>query len=458
MQISHLLSDDLPTVVNYCDFTCYWNWDHFKQFVATNDCDGAIPAYRGFHPHSLGSTNYAYMRERDGWIHDIQEKKPFTEDRMSEFASSGTYYFSEGRVMKDAFAAQIECDLSVNGEFYASLAYKKLLESKCKVAVYPLQHFMQWGTPDDVREYNYWSSVFCNIASMDRYSESAQGSVVLPMAGLGKRFSDEGYSLTKPLLPISGKPMFVQALASAPNAEKYAFVLRNDMIGIDETTTVIEENFPGAELEALSSRTDGQATSAAIGLTALQESSHDIELVTFVACDLAVIYDEKKYRTLLEQSDVDVIVWVIRGYPNAIRSPGSFGWVEVDDTKVRHVSVKVPLNNPAEDPIVLGNFTFKRAGDFVNAYQALRDVGGTVNAEYYLDSCINEAIKLGLSCHIFEVDSYLCWGTPNDYETFKYWQSCFHKWDSHPYNLSLDFFVDEASRAELEAEYKALYV
>ena len=106
---------------------------------------GVIPSYKGFHPHTLGSTNYAYMLESDGWVKDIQEKQPYTDNRMDEYASSGTHYFSSGRVMKDAFLQQVEDGLDLNGEFYVSLAYKILLHNNDSVEVYPLQHFMQWG-------------------------------------------------------------------------------------------------------------------------------------------------------------------------------------------------------------------------------------------------------------------------------------------------------------------------
>lgn len=127
-QVEHLIDPDQPVVVNYCDFTCYWDWPHFKQFVAQTGCDGAIPAYKGFHPHTLGSTNYAYMREKGGWLLDIQEKQPYTNNRMEEYASSGTYYFSSGRLMSDALRRTMEQDLNVGGEYYVSLAYKPLLQ------------------------------------------------------------------------------------------------------------------------------------------------------------------------------------------------------------------------------------------------------------------------------------------------------------------------------------------
>ena len=61
-----------------------------------------------------------------------------------------------------------------------------------------------------------------------------------------------------------------------------------------------------------------------------------------------------------------------------------------------------------------------------------------INEEYYVDMAINDAIALNLRCVLFEIDSYICWGTPNDLRTFEYWQSCFNEWDNHPYNIELD--------------------
>ena len=98
-QIKELLEKDQPVLVNYCDFCCYWDWEHFKAFIQDSRCVGAIPAYKGFHPHSLGSTKFAYVKEAEGWVEDIQEKQPFTDNRMEEFASSGAYFFSSAELM-----------------------------------------------------------------------------------------------------------------------------------------------------------------------------------------------------------------------------------------------------------------------------------------------------------------------------------------------------------------------
>ena len=113
------------------------------------------------------------------------------------------------------------------------------------------------------------------------------------------------------------------------------------------------------------------------------------------------------------------------------------------------------METPASDPIVLGTFTFRRAEDFRRALERLIKRDGRINGEFYIDSLINDAIALGLRCHLFEVDSYLCWGTPNDLRTFEYWQSCFHKWGSHPYRLESDQTIPTKALQHLEARYVA---
>lgn len=455
-QVEDMIDTGRPVVVNYCDFTCYWDWHHFKEYVAISKCDGAIPAYKGFHPHTLGSTNYAYMREEDGWVLDIQEKQPYTNNRMEEYASSGTYYFASGKIMSDAFRATMDQGVNVGGEYYVSLAYKPLLAQKRNIAVYPLQHFMQWGTPDDVAEYNGWSFAFRRMSEPQVPVKTAIGSLVVPMAGMGQRFSNEGYSVTKPLIPVSGKPMVMQAVDDLPSSAHHAFVLRSDMPGHQEISNTLKQAYPGAVIETIPNVTEGQACTALIGLDALTREIGEVPgPITFGACDNGALYDEKAFEEMATNSEVDIIVWGVRGHANAVRHPQMFGWIDAENGAVRRISVKAPLSSPATDPIVLGTFTFRRAEDFRKVVDRLIARDGRVNGEFYIDSCINDAIDLGLRCHLFEVDNFLSWGTPNDLRTFEYWQSCFHKWAGHPYRLERDPRISAEALQGLEERYRA---
>ncbi len=441
-----------PTIINYCDFTCIWDYEDFKDFVAESKCDGAIACYTGFHPHMLGSTTYAYVKNDGVNITAIQEKQPYTDHPMGEFASSGTYYYASGALMLDGFRRCIgHSDLSYNNEYFASLAYRPLMQDGREVLVYELNHFMQWGTPQDLEEYRYWSDVFRELRNPARAQAQVQqrGSVLVPMAGLGSRFSQEGYIEPKPLISVSGQPMVVQATLDLPQADHYSFVLRRDLPGHEGIAATLHSRFPGCTLVEIDHVTDGQARTCLLGMDGI-----DPELpLTIGACDNGALYDAAALRALLEDPDVDVIVWAARGYPGAVRRPPYYGWVEERDGQVFSVTGKQALEDPTNDPSLIGAFTFRRGGDFITAANAMIARDARVNGEFYVDICINDAIASGLNARVFVISHYLCWGTPDDLRTFEYWQSCFHKWASHPYRIEHDSRVPADARAALEQRY-----
>lgn len=452
-EVFDLVDPRKPTIINYCDFTCYWDWEYFRRFVAETACDGALPAYRGFHPHSLGTTNYAHLRERDGWVSDIREKQPWTANRMAEYASSGTYYFRTGEIMRTALKAQMARELTVDGEYYVSLSYKPMLDAGQKVAVYDIQHFMQWGAPEDVAEYRVWSDTFRHLVAPHKPSPKVPGITLVPMAGAGSRFVSEGYEQPKPLISVSGSPMAVQAVHDLPSSEHYVFVLRQDLPRLDEITSILQKTWPGCDTVTLSKLTDGQARTAMLGLEAT--SMLPDGPLTIAACDNGSLYNTDRLIRIFSDPDVDVVMWVIRGHANATRYPHMYSWVGCDGTRVTRVSVKEPLGQPSTDPIVIGTFTFRHVEDFKRSVERMVARDARVNGEFYIDMCINDAIALGLECHVFEIDSYLCWGTPDDLRTFEYWQSCFHKWEAHPYRLENDKRIPANSLAKLVERCRA---
>ena len=78
-----------------------------------------------------------------------------------------------------------------------------------------------------------------------------------------------------------------------------------------------------------------------------------------------------------------------------------------------------------------------------------------VNNEFYVDTLMGVLIKLKYKIKIFEVSDYICWGTPNDYQTFNYWQSFFHKSAWHPYRLELDPTVNKYKINNLDNRFRA---
>jgi len=152
------LNDEEDVIISYCDFTQNWDFKSFFETTKTRTSGGAVPAYTGFHPHLLKKNLYAgILTSEDGLMQSIQEKHSFTKNPEESYHSSGVYYFNSARLLKDYTAEMLKEKDTLNGEYYVSMLYPRLLRDNVKVAVPSIKHFMQWGTPEDLEEYEAWS-------------------------------------------------------------------------------------------------------------------------------------------------------------------------------------------------------------------------------------------------------------------------------------------------------------
>ena len=451
--VEYLIEDDEEVIVNYCDFGTYWDYEDFLKHTRNRDADGAIPSYKGFHPHMLGSTNYAFMRDENQWMLEIKEKEPFTNNRMQEYASNGTYYFKKGSYVKKYFKELINRDINLKGEYYVSLIYNLLVEDGLKVSIYNIQHMLQWGTPQDVEEYNTWSKYFKNAIEEKPKPKPQEKSITLiPLAGRGSRFAKVGYKDPKPLIKVSGKPMIIQAANSLPNSQNHIFVTLKEHLENYPLEKTLKQEYQDANIISIDEVTQGQAITCSLGLKDADENSS----LLIAATDNGMIYNHEKYQNLIEDENVDAIIFTFKHHISSKNNPQMYGWVKVDDKdNATAVSVKVPISdNPYEDHAIVGTFWFKKVEYFNKALKKLLEKNIRVNGEYYVDSLMGELIELGLNVKVFEVDDYICWGTPDDYETFVYWQSFFHKVSWHPYSLEKDITVNKEKIKKLDTQYR----
>ena len=450
--VEDLINEEEEIIVNYCDFGTYWNYNDFLTHTRNRDADGAIPAYKGFHPHMLGSTNYAFMRDERQWMLEIKEKEPFTDNRMNEYASNGTYYFKKGSFVKKYFKELMDKDINLKGEYYVSLVYNLLVEDGLKVSIYEIQHMLQWGTPSDIEEYNTWSKYFRNAISQGEKQEAKENSITLiPLAGKGSRFADLGYENPKPLIEVSGKPMIIQAANSLPKNKDYIFVTLQEHLDKYPLQNVLESEFSECKIIGIDKVTEGQAITCSLGLKDV-----DMEASLLIAAtDNGMLYNHDKYQKLLDDNSVNAIIFTFRHHISSKTNPQMYGWVKTNEVgDATGVSVKVPISNdPYNDHAIVGTFYFRKVKYFNDALTSMLDKNIRVNGEYYVDSLMGELIEHGFKVKVFEIDDYICWGTPNDYETFVYWQSFFHKADWHPYSLEKDLTVDINKLGDLKKKY-----
>lgn len=428
LQCKDLIEEHSEIIVSYCDYGTVWNFTKFLTAIKENQYDGAIPCYTGFHPHMLGSDNYAFCKETNNILEEIKEKEPFTNNKMSEFASNGTYYFKSGKLMKHYFQKTIDLDLNLKGEYYVSVVYNLLVKDGLKVGIFEIDKMLQWGTPYDLEVYKSWSSFFKDSYGKQKIiTNPPETTTIIPMAGKGSRFEKEGYKTPKPLINVDAEPMVVRAVKCLPQSDNIIFVCLKEHMESSLIKNTLLTSFVNGKVIVIDSVTNGQATTCELAIS--QANINLDKPIQISACDNGVFYDENEYQNLVNDETIDVIVWAFTNNPTSKNNPNMYAWLDVDENcNIRHVSCKKFIyDNPLTTPAIIGTMFFRKGKYFLDAYYKNANQQITTNGEYYVDDALNQCIQSGLNVKVFLCKNYICWGTPNDLKTYNYWKEHFLK-------------------------------
>lgn len=255
-------------------------------------------------------------------------------------------------------------------------------------------------------------------------------NILMPMAGAGSRFANAGYKIHKPVIPTTywkdgdKYPMVICAIKDLPDSKNSRLiVIGRDFHTASNIDKEINQYFPNSIFMTVDRLTEGQASTC---LLAKDLINNDDELL-IAGCDNGMIYDYNKFIDI--KNNADVIVFTHRYHDLVLNNPSAYGWCIVDkDDTIINMSVKKAIsNNPLNDHAVVATFWFKKGLYFVEAAEKMIKENDRINNEFYVDQVIKHIIELGYEAKVFQVDKYLCWGTPQDYEnyenTLKYWNN-----------------------------------
>ncbi len=419
--LKHIPSNQ-PILLSYCDYGMIWDHTQFESFVRRSECDSCLISYRGFHPHYLFPTNYAFSRIKDGLVKEVREKGNFTGNRENEFASAGAYYFKSSKILTQAIEFQTRNALKLNGEFFTSLTVEALLQANpsARVKVFEIPYFFQWGTPQDLKIFEYWERTFTAYLKLEGVPLRANEACLMPMAGFGNRYRGLT-SKSKPLIKIGSTEMFRLARNSLPPSRCTVFVSLSELenhITLDKQNNEIFEGLPATP--------PGQALTTLYGLQKLGDKND----IFVSACDHSVFINPEKWNQFLDLPDCDAAIFTIKGFPGTIRTPLSYSYVEVDDNTefplLSQVSVKKPITTcPDREHLLVGSFWFRSATQTISMIEELIATGEKTNNEVYLDAVFKVFQKNNFKVRIFELDGYINWGDPDSLKEALYWNEVF---------------------------------
>lgn len=414
LQAKDSLINDGPIVINYCDFAGIFDLEAYERKIF--DYDSVLLTYTGFHPHMLRSTKFAYLKSIAGEFVDIQEKQSYTESPMEEEASAGAYSFRNKQLLLNSIQTQIDYGFLLKDELYTSLTVKALMQNGGIVKTTLMSKFFQWGTPEDLEDFKMQKDFF--IYKFNKTSRNIQvDRIEILAAGSGKRFSDRGYREIKPFLPAGENFLALQAMEALGNPRASRGILLQDShIIANQDYQILEDH--EIQVRKVKGLTKGQAASALIAISS--ESAGSCIVGT---CDSLVFLGS---HCKLPSPGKTIGIWVTRPSEFAITHPEQFGWVTLDSNgKIMDSWVKKEPLKESEVFVITGTFYF---GNDVEAKELLKsflEQDITVNNEFYLDSLLEFAVQESWSVFGLIPECFVSLGTPEEYETYRYWESVF---------------------------------
>src|SRR5438045_3523220 len=120
--------------------------------------------------------------------------------------------------------------------------------------------------------------------------------ILMPMGGLGSRFSKAGFVTPKPLIPVDGVPMFRKAIASFEGIEApktFTFVIRQEHVDQYKLDELIKDALSEAVVVVIPELTRGAAETALLGCTKLKMD----EPAVIMDCDF--IFKSQAYEQMV---------------------------------------------------------------------------------------------------------------------------------------------------------------
>jgi NDP-sugar pyrophosphorylase family protein len=400
LEAKNKIDPNLPTLVSYCDWA--GSWSPTEMISQLKDASGSILTYTGFHPHMLRNTKFAYVRKQDEIVVDIQEKNPFTDSPMQEEASAGCYGFSSGLLLIQALEKQIELNESLNGEFYLSLSYKNLLLNGHKIKTVLMEKFFQWGTPEDLQDWEYWNSSINALPGTP--PEKIEGHNVVLAAGRGSRLSGVSRE-SKPNILVEGQRLWEY---SAPPELKFR---SNRVLTRPEVDLITREDVQDISVLSL---TEGQAISAKIAIETIEDPG--AYRLNVMSSDNAFTPEVFQEIEKLSESN-QLVVWTAKKYPPSQLNPTHYSWINLEQKKI--IKKKTPPNF-SDWELVVGNFSFSNCQLALTLIDELVSKNIRVNGEFYLDSVIDIALTNGFTVATLAVNNFFALGTPEELLTYRY--------------------------------------
>ena len=231
--------------------------------------------------------------------------------------------------------------------------------------------------------------------------------ILIPMAGLGSRFEQAGYTFPKPLIEVRGKPM-IQVIVENLNIKgKFIFVVQKKHFEKYNLGNLLKLISPNCEIIQIEGLTEGAACTTLLA----EKYINNNDPLLIANSDQFVEWDSSETIYSFINKDIDCGILT---FPSTHPK-----WSYAKVNKKGFVT-KVAEKKPISSHATVGIYYWKKGKDYVKYAKQMIKKDIRVNNEFYVCPVFNEAISDDKKIVLSEIKREQMWGigTPEDLDYF----------------------------------------
>ena len=206
--------------------------------------------------------------------------------------------------------------------------------------------------------------------------------IIMPMAGEGSRFINNGWSTPKPLIDLNNKPLFMHAIDSI-NIEnipiKYSFIVRKEHIANYNIDNTIKAYLPNANIFSVEKTTRGAVETCMIAESAIDNN----DAILVLDCDLH--FNSISFNNIIK-SVIEGDTTISGALVSFNSNDPKYSYAEIDDNNIviRTAEKEVISNNA-----LCGAYFFSNGNEFKSISKQLINEANFKKPEFYVSLLYN---------------------------------------------------------------------
>ena len=237
--------------------------------------------------------------------------------------------------------------------------------------------------------------------------KSKSMNILIPMAGAGSRFAEQGYTFPKPLIEVGNKPMIQVVVDNLNIQANYIFIVQKEHYEKYNLETVLNMVAPGCTIVQTEGITEGAACTTLLA----KEYINNEEPLIIANSDQFVEWNSNEvlYAFTTEGVDGGILCF------NSTHPKWSYAKLD-ENGFVSEVAEKQPISTNA----TVGIYYWSRGSLYVNSAERMIERNIRTNNEFYVCPAFNELIEDGGKVRVKNIAEDGMWGigTPEDLKHF----------------------------------------